>query len=128
MSKNTTQTARIDALEARMDGIESKLDLLVARVVTDAPAKVERKKPAKKAASKAAPKKRATKKAPAKKAPTKGSQAVGALSRSEWNRTLTAKARLAGGDTYKRVIARWGWVQEQRNAGFTPDQVLRACA
>lgn len=66
-----------------------------------------------------------SKREPAKKV-TKGSQPVGkgALTRKAWNKTLTTKARLAGGDTYKRVIAAWAEVQQARTDGYTPDEVI----
>lgn len=56
--------------------------------------------------------------------PTKGSQTRATLSRKEWNRTLTCKAKLAGGDAYKRVLAAWDTVSEAREAGMTPDVAL----
>lgn len=72
-------------------------------------------------APKAAPKK-ATKATKAKKATTKGAST--SLTRSEWNKTVTTKARLAGGDTYKRVIAAWADVKAAHAQGQTPDQVI----
>lgn len=65
---------------------------------------------------------------PAKPA-TKGAQTRETLSRKEWNRTLTAKAKLAGKYTngesvYAYVLANWAEVQGQRDAGMTPDEVL----
>lgn len=102
--------ARLDAFEARFDRLEA---LIVARLdVTEpakqAPAKPAVRKPAKKATTKPA---------------TKGSQTRETLSRKEFNRTVTAKARLAGGDTYKRVLAAWDQVQALRETS-TPDEVL----
>lgn len=97
-------------------------EVLIGLISGDTPAKAAR--PTRKATPKAAPKKRAPKKAAKAKAPTKGSQTRETLSRKEWNRTLTAKARLAGGDTYRRVQDAWAEVQEARKDGFTPDGVL----
>lgn len=76
-----------------------------------APAKTARKKTTRKPARKA-PK------------PTKGSQTRETLSRKDWNRTLTCKAKLAGGGTYKAVLAGWDQVTEARDAGMTPDEAL----
>lgn len=60
---------------------------------------------------------------------TKGAQTRESLSRKDWNRTLTAKAKLAGKyddgtSVYAYVIANWDEVQGQREAGMTPDEVL----
>lgn len=65
---------------------------------------------------------------------TKGTRPVAGgsgLSRSAWNKTLTAKARLAGkGKGGKSVISLvtsaegWAKVQAMRTEGMTPDQVL----
>lgn len=71
-------------------------------------------------ASKAEPK--AAPKAKAKKATTKGERTD--LTRRDWNKTVTTKARLAGGDTYKRVIAAWADVKAAHAEGLTPDQVI----
>lgn len=64
---------------------------------------------------------------PAKKV-TKGASTREVLSRKDWNRTLTAKARLMGKrdgvSVYSQVIAAWDEVQKSREAGMTPDQVL----
>lgn len=83
---------------------------------TPAPAK---KAPAKKAV--------AVKVTPAKPA-KKGESTREVLSRKEWNRTLTAKARLAGSNkgvsAYSLVLARWADVQVAAKAGATPDEVL----
>jgi hypothetical protein len=100
--------ARMDEFEARFDRLEA---LIVANLAPEAPAKTTRKaKPAKKAPKKPA---------------TKGAQTRETLSRSDWNHTLTAKARFAGGDTYKRVLADWQTtVTEARNSGMTPDEAL----
>lgn len=118
MSTNTRITvkslsARVDTLDASLERIEGMLALLVA----DAPAK-----PQPKAARKPAKRKPAAKKAPAKVA--KGAQTRESLSRKDWNRTLTAKAKFAGGDTYKRVLASWADMQEARDNGYTPDEAL----
>lgn len=66
-----------------------------------------------------APKSKAAPKAP--KA-TKGGRTD--LTRRDWNKTVTTKARLAGGDTYKRVIAAWAEVKAAHAEGLTPDQVI----
>lgn len=55
---------------------------------------------------------------------TKGSQTRETLTRAQWNRTLTAKARLAGGGAYRAVTSAWAEVQVLRTAGATPDEVL----
>lgn len=96
----STLTARE---QARFDALAKKGGFKVV-------AKTETRKPAKKV----------TKAAKV----TKGSQTRETLSRKDWNRTLTAKARLAGGDTYKRTLAQWADVQAARTAGYTPDEVL----
>ena len=61
--------------------------------------------------------------------PTKGAQTRETLSRKDWNRTLTAKARRAGKiqgvSVISIVMAHWAWVQENaRNQGWTPDETL----
>jgi hypothetical protein len=108
MSTNTRVT--LASTNARIDTIEAKLDAILAHLEPTAPAR----KPAKKAPAK---------KAPAKPA-TKGAQTRATLSRKDWNRTVTAKARFAGGDTYKRVLANWALVQECAARNETPDQAL----
>lgn len=60
---------------------------------------------------------------------TKGSQTRETLSRKGWNRTLTAKAKLAGKfddgtSVYAWVLEHWTTVQGYRDAGMTPDQAL----
>lgn len=107
--------AEIASLRA---SVEANFDALFAALGVDActPAKTApaRKAPARKAQPKKAPKKPAT----------KGAQTRETLSRKDWNRTLTAKARFAGGKTYKRVLDAWADVQEAREAGMTPDEAL----
>jgi hypothetical protein len=108
MSTNTRVT--LASTNARIDTIEAKLDAILARLEPTAPARKPAKKtPAKKAQAKPA---------------TKGAQTRATLSRKDWNRTVTAKARFAGGDTYKRVLAAWADLQEAREAGMTPDEAL----
>lgn len=106
------------ATDERLDRIEAGLErLIAAQLDADAPARNR---------------KTTTRKAKARKAPaTKGAQTRETLSRKEFNRTLTTKARLAGkyedGTTvYAAVVAEWAWVQEQREAGVTVDDVLAA--
>lgn len=99
---------------ARIDALESKIDSILTLLEANAPAK---RTPARKSAPKP---KASTTKAPKV---TKGAQTRETLPRSQWNRTLTAKARLAGGDTYARVLADWTKVQSLRET-HTPDQVL----
>lgn len=75
-----------------------------------------------------APAKKTTTKAVAKPA-AKGAQTRETLSRKDWNRTLTAKARLAGkydnGESvYSWVLANWDEAQVAREAGMTPDEFL----
>ena len=67
---------------------------------------------------------KASKAPKAKAAPkaTKGERTD--LTRRDWNKTVTTKARLAGGDTYKRVIAAWADVKAAHAEGLTPDQVI----
>lgn len=90
---------------------------ILANLTDSAPAVTAKPSPAKKATRK--PAKKAT-----TKAPTKGSQTRETLSRKDFNRTVTTKARLAGGATYKLVIANWDVVSEARDAGMTPDEVI----
>lgn len=119
-STRPTLTVRVSALESDLRETQAGVNLLLAHFGLDQPAKVTAPKaPAKKAPAKRKPAKKVT-----AKAPTKGAQTLETLSRKEWNRTLTAKAKLAGGDTYKRVLADWNLVQSARNAQYTPDQAL----
>lgn len=115
-----SNTTTLKSTNARIDALDAKLDAIIARLDADAPAKVApkrtRKAPAKKAQPKAAPK------------PTKGAQTRETLTRKDWNRTLTAKARFAGGDTYRRVLAQWADAQVAREAGMTPDEALASLA
>ena len=115
MARNTVTTAaRLDALERDMGEIRA---LLTALVEKDAPAKRRRS---------AKPKTRRVAAQPA--ALPKGVRttraAGGTLSTKEWNRTLTAKARFAGGHTYRRVLASWAEAQVARANGVTPDEFL----
>lgn len=134
MRTNRTHDARIRTLEVEVKGIKVEiadqgtlLRAMAAHMGVDTPAKPA-KVTSKPAARKAPAKKAPAKKAPAKKAPvakvTKGVQTRETLSRKDWNRTLTAKAKLAGGDTYKRVLAAWDDVQALRDSNFTPDEAL----
>lgn len=81
---------------------------------------------------KAAPKPKAV---AAKVVPTapakKGASALGEISRKDWNRTLTTKARLAGKragqadeSVYSALLTDWVAIQARRAAGETPDAVL----
>lgn len=118
MSTTTTRpstSARLSALEAQQTEILKALEALTATLTGAQPAKARTRK----AQPKAAPK-------PVKV--TKGAQTRETLSRKDWNRTLTTKARLAGGDTYKRVLAQWDRAQELRNSGKTPDEALAQIA
>ena len=110
--RNTVASAhaRIDEIHAEIGEIKALLVGLTAQEPAKAPA---RKAPAKKAPKKAAPK-------PA----TKGAQTRATLSRKEWNRTLSAKAKFAGGDAYKRVLGAWEQATEARDAGMTPDEAM----
>lgn len=108
-SMNTTLLTIVPVIEA----------LAADRAKVTAPAPAQ-KKPSTKAAKKPATRKPAPKPAP------KGAQSVETLSRKDWNRTLTAKARFAGGDTYKRVLDGWAIAQDMRAKGATPDAVLEA--
>ena len=113
----------IEALTGVVAAQGEALNRVLAHLDADAPAKTSRKAAVRpKAAAKPAKRKPARKPA-APKAPTKGSQTRETLSRKEWNRTLTAKARLAGGGTYKAVLADWDGVQAMRET-HTPDEVL----
>ena len=89
-----------------------------AKVTAPAPAR-KKTTPKKPAAKKVAPK-------PAPKPAPKGAQSVETLSRRDWNRTLTTKARFAGGDAYKRVLDGWAIAQDMRAKGATPDAALEA--
>ena len=88
-------------------------------------AKVTAPAPAQKKSSTKAAKKPAARKAAPKPAP-KGAQSVETLSRKDWNRTLTTKARFTGGDAYKRVLDGWAIAQDMRAKGATPDAALEA--
>lgn len=119
MSKSlTTTAARLDAIESDMREIRA---LLTALVPADAPAKKSSTKAPKKAARKVAP-----------KALPKGVRTTratgGTLSAKDWNRTVTAKARFAGGSTYATVIANWNYAREARLEGLTPDEFLARIA
>ena len=107
--------------------------LLIPALVWSAPSQPSGKAAAPKTAAKAAAKPaKATKSA--KAAPKKTTVAKAApkatkgertdLTRRDWNKTVTTKARLAGGDTYKRVIAAWADVKAAHAEGLTPDQVI----
>lgn len=130
MSTNTARKtvagayAEISTLRTEIAALNTTSARILALLESSAPAVVT---PAAKA-----PAKKTTRK-PAKKATTpkvtKGAQTREALPRKVWNKTLTTKARLAGKlyggqSVYSAVIADWGFVQEQREAGMTPDQVL----
>ena len=109
-----TLTSYMAANDARMDRIEASLESLVAAQLTG---KARNRK--------AEPKAPATKKAQV----TKGAQTRETLSRKDWNRTLTAKARLAGKydcgtSVYAYVLANWDEAQVAREAGMTPDEFL----
>lgn len=115
----------VSELRSVVEANNEALARLIAHIDADAPAKTSRKAAVRpKAAAKPAKRKPARKPA-APKAPTKGIQTRETLSRKEWNRTLTAKARLAGGDAYKRVLAQWDTLAEARETlGMTPDMAL----
>ena len=119
MARNLSTAARLDAIESDMREIRA---LLTALVPADAPAKKSPRKPARKAAKPAVTEKVATKALPKGVRTTRA--AGGTLSTREWNRTLTAKARFAGGDTYRRVLACWDDAQVARANGVTPDEFL----
>lgn len=117
MTTNTRAT--VASAHARIDALDAKLDQILAAIATNAPAKTVRKPAQKKTTTrKAAPKKAAPVKV------TKGAQTRESLTRKDFNRTVTTKARLQGGDAYKRVIAAWAQVQEAAKAGMTPDEAL----
>ena len=82
--------------------------------------------PSHKGQAKAARKPRAAKaaSAPAAKKATKGSKTASEQSRKDFNVTVCAKARLAGGGTYKAIIAAWADVKAAGAAGETPDQIV----
>lgn len=112
MSTNTRKT--VAGAYARIDALDTKIDQILALLEADKPAKPARKTSAKPKARKAAK----------PKAPTKGSQTRETLSRKDFNRTLTAKARLAGGSAYKELLGAWDEVRKCADAGMTPDEVL----
>lgn len=118
MARTTLAQYALDT-DARLARIEAGLERLIA-------AQLDPKAPARNATRKVT-RKVAKPKAVAK--PTKGAQTRETLSRKEWNRTLTAKARLAGrydtGDSvYAYVLANWDEAQTAREAGMTPDEFL----
>lgn len=102
-----TLSTRMDSVEARLDGMESALARIEAALTAkpSTPRRVAAAKP---------------------KASTKGQSSVGSITPKEWNRTLTAKARFAGGDAYKTVLAAWDRVQTLRAQGYSPDAALVA--
>jgi hypothetical protein len=113
-----TLTTRVTNLENQQAEILSILRTMQAQ---QAPA--SKPKAAKKVAAKVQPK------AVAK--PTKGAQTRETLKRSDWNRTLCTKARLAGArpgkadeSVYSAIQRDWTLIQARREAGFTPDEVL----
>jgi len=100
MARTTTRTTPLTAREqARFDALAAKGGYTVTLTQPKAAAKV-----------------------------TKGASTREVLSRKDWNRTLTAKARLMGKrdgvSVYSLVIDAWDEVQKSREAGMTPDQVL----
>lgn len=107
--------AQIESLRTSTEANFERLFVALG-VEAQTPAKTTRK-------AKPAQARKATKKA-APKVVTKGAQTRETLSRKAWNRTLTAKARFAGGKTYASVVANWAQAQEAREAGMTPDQAL----
>lgn len=109
-----TNAARLASLESDVAEIRTLLHALL-----DAQAPVARAKKSPKKATK-----KVAKKAPAKV--TKGAQTRESLSRKDWNRTLTAKARFAGGQNYALVLAQWEDAQALRDGGSTPDEALEA--
>jgi hypothetical protein len=117
---NTITRREFDALSADVRALSASVQALVTALDPKAPAKAD--------APKAQARKPRAKKATPKPAP-KGAQTRETLSRKDWNRTLTAKARLAGrydtGDSvYAYVLANWDEAQQAREAGMTPDQFL----
>lgn len=115
----TTLTTRVAALEA------GQAEILAILRTMQAPAskpKAAKAKPQPKAAAKVVTT------APAKK----GAQTRETLSRKDWNRTLTTKARLAGKigevSVYSLVLAAWDRAQAAREAGVTPDEFLASGA
>lgn len=112
----TTLTTRVAALEA------GQAEILAILRTMQAPAT----KP--KAAPKAAPRPKVAAKV-VTTAPAKGAQTRETLSRKDWNRTLTAKARLAGKagtgcSVYSVVVANWDAAKAAQAAGVTPDAFL----
>lgn len=120
--------ANVDALAEVVASMNTTLMTLVPVVEAMAQerAKVTAPAPARK---KTTTKKPAAKKVAPKPTP-KGAQTREVLSRKDWNRTLTAKARLAGKcacaekSIYSLVVARWDEATRMRDAGVTPDEVL----
>lgn len=112
--------ARIDALEAAIASLTKAVLAGQAHAAVPVKARTTRK------ASPKAPKVTQPK---ADLKPTKGAQSRETLSRKDWNRTLTAKARLAGKtadgcSVYADVTDDWARVQVLRAQGATPDEVL----
>lgn len=129
MSTNTTTRKTVAGAYAEIASlrasVEANFETLFAALGVDAsaPAKTTRTRTSAKPAQ---ARKAQPKKAPKKAQPkvTKGAQTRETLSRKDWNRTVTAKARFAGGATYKRVLDAWADVQQAREAGMTPDEAL----
>jgi hypothetical protein len=110
---------------------QSQLQAIVAAAVGSALAQLTAPAPKarapRKATSKVTQPKAAPKPAPKARA-TKGAQSRETLSRKDWNKTLSTKARFLGGDSYKRVMGAWVDVQAMRAQGMTPDEVLAQLA
>lgn len=130
---NTTTTRRqtVAGAYAQIEALRNEVNGNFARLFealnVDQPAE-KATKASKKASTKATSTKAAPKATTKKAKGTKGSQTRETLSRTEFNRTVTAKARLAGKingtSVYRTVLNSWAQVQELREQGHTPDQVL----
>lgn len=115
----STNTARLAALETAVAAQGEALNRILGLLTADAPAKTVRKPAQKTPAKKASKAKVVT--------PTKGATAQGhgtGMTRKDWNKTLSTKARFAGGGAYKAVMADWAEMQTLRAAGVTPDEAL----
>lgn len=122
MSTNRTHVTRTE-FNALKGDVAKILALLETNAPAKAPVKATPKPKARKATRKAAPK--VTPKV------TKGATALrtgAGMTKAEWNKTLSTKARLAGKrdgvSVYSVVMGDWAEVQALRSAGVTPDEAL----
>lgn len=131
-STTTTRRQTVAGAYAQIEALRNEVNGNFARLfeALNVGQPAEKATKASKKASKATGTKAAPKATTKKAKGTKGSQTRETLSRTEFNRTVTAKARLAGKvngtSVYRTVLNSWAQVQELREQGHTPDQVLEA--